>query len=114
MKISHETMLHRLVAFAYATDRGEARLNRAALLSVGHDGRSALDLLKRGDFNEATDLVGRGAGRAEHKAKLQLSARARFERRPRPPADLINAQDVSRPEGGRLVRGGVSRRLKRP
>jgi len=114
MNIKHETTLHRLRAFVYSVDRGEAHLNRAELLSVTPSGECVLDLLKDGRFDMARMFVGRGATRPDRKPHTPLSPESRAAREPQHPVEVIDThQDVVHRESGRLVRA-LSRRLKRP
>jgi hypothetical protein len=114
MTIGHETKLHRVTAFIHRIERGEARLNRAALLSVRSDGVSVLDLLLRREYEEAEKVLGRGGGRVR-RALTPLSAEAREVRRPRAVADLLQTEPLAthRHPSNRLSRA-VSRRLRPP
>lgn len=114
MNVLNEARLYRVSAFVQKTDRGDAQLNRAALLSVREeDGVSVLDLLRKQEYAEAEAIVGRGVGRAKRILK-PLSKEARLAKEPSRVADLLEARpDISHKRRGRLVRE-LSRPVKRP
>lgn len=114
MAIGNETKVHRLTAFIEKIDRGDARLNRTALLSVREDGVSVLELLRLNRYSEAESVVGRGAHRVRRQPLVPISAEARDARKPPGPANLMGAPgEIMHKRRGRLVRN-LSRPLKRP
>jgi transcriptional regulator with XRE-family HTH domain len=114
MTVEHETKLHRITAFVHKARRGDARRTRAALLSVGEEGFSALELLEQCRYKEAEKVAGIGTGSPQRPLPSPLSAEARQARRPRPVVDLLGTEpDVVRQGVGRFS-PNISRRLRPP
>ena len=115
MTVEHETKLHRITAFVHKISRGDARRTRAALLSVGREGVSALELLEQCHYKEAEKVAGIGTGSSPLRPRPSpLSAEARQARRPRSPVDLLGTTpDVER-QGDRHFSPKISRRLRPP
>ena len=108
MNVAHEQRLFETLDIVRQADRGEARRNRAALLSVT-DGEAAVGLLAAGEFAEARARLGRGEARGRVEPE-GLDADARAERTPPPPDHLIEAMNdrVHRDAG----RGGAARTVR--
>ncbi len=108
MNVAHEQRLFEILDIVRQADRGEARRNRAALLSVT-DGEAAVDLLAAGEFAEARARLGRGEARGRVEPE-ELDADARAERTPPPPDSLIEAMNdrIHRDAG----RGGAARTVR--
>jgi hypothetical protein len=114
MNCANEAQLHRLIAFIHRIDRGEARRNRTALLSVRRDGVGVIELLRMSKYAEAEAVCGEGAGRSKRNSLTPLSSAESRAREPLAPGILMNArQDVIHKRSGHLVRER-SRPIKRP
>ena len=102
MNAGNEERLHRLLGVLRRIDRGSAAANRAALLDADADDELPLDLLARGEYDEAVARLGAGKGRRVVHASPSVAERAR--RAPRPPEELVEAlHDRVHPPSGRLV-----------
>ena len=108
---ANEERLHRLLTTMKVIDRGTGRRNRDLLLSDLPDGRSLIELLAEGRFDEAVALVGRGPGR-KSSTWLEPSAEALARRTSRHPVELLGAIEDAAPakEGRHLPT--LTRRLK--
>ena len=91
LSAAHEQRLFRVLEAVRWADRGDARSNRSALLAV-YEGGTALELLSMGNYEAARKALGPGKGR-RHIELGELDDVAKADRRPPPPAELIDAVD---------------------
>ena len=112
MNAANEQHLFKVLDIVRQADRGDARRNRAALLTVSA-GNAPFDLLMSQAFDEASARLGRRQqGRGVE--LRELDAHARAERTPPPPGNLIDAMNdqVHRDVGsGRAA--GTARNMRR-
>jgi transcriptional regulator with XRE-family HTH domain len=100
----HEQTLRRTLAVLRQIDLGEAKLTRDFLLTPGHDGQLAIDLLSGGAFDE---VVARGGGTSTQ-ARPALTKLSPIEIRGRRPAQAeelvaaLNDRPIV-PTAGRLA-----------
>ena len=88
---SHGRPIHRMLAVVRQLDRGDQAGTRALLLAVDRGMEvSALDLLKRGRFDEAMGRIVDVPALAPR--RVPLSRAARGARRPQAPALLLGAE----------------------
>ncbi len=104
MNSGHARRLRDLLGFLCRIDRGEALRNRDLLLSLLPGGRSLLDLLRAGSFEEALAYLAEGSGGGMRATGRPLSRRAKELRRPPAPAELVGASTESVHKEGRLLR----------
>jgi transcriptional regulator with XRE-family HTH domain len=105
MSAAHERRLLRVLDVLRTADRGDARSNRSALLTVQH-GTSALELLIQGQFDEARVRLGGSLVRSRP-VPGRLAPEAQAERAPLPLEELVDAmQDRVRlePRAARVAR----------
>lgn len=109
----NEEHLRRLLATIRYIDRGNADINRSALLQHRQGSIIPFDLLIAGKYEEVKQLL--GAGKAVEKPKLKpLSPEAIASRLPPPPEDLVGAlQDPIHREVGRSRPAKTTRSRKR-
>jgi len=104
MKREHAERLAELRDFARRVDRGDSEENRGLLVREASGGRSALDLLSRGCFDDAVRVVGVSKRNGPSRAQ-KVSSAARIKATPPPPADLVDAlHDAVTPTSGRRLR----------
>lgn len=112
MNAANEQHLLKVLDIVRQADRGDARSNRAALLTVSA-GNAPFDLLMSQAFDEASARLGRR--QQGRRVELgELDAHARAERTPPPPENLIEAMNdrVHRDAGsGRAA--GTARDMRR-
>ena len=90
LAVAHEAKLNRILDAVEYTSLGSASLNRSLLMGLGKDGRSYLELLAAGEYEEVKRLL--GVGNAHTKPQLApLAPAAVAARMPANPADLIDA-----------------------
>lgn len=110
MTRDHQDRLWALLKVVRAADRGDASDNRAALLAVGSEGKSPLELLCAGDWSGARALLGVGVVRPSA-TRTPLSPAAQAERAPLPPEVLVGAlqesvhKELGRARAARTARG---------
>lgn len=113
MASSNEEHLHRLLATVRKLDRGSASENRRLLLGGSKPGAAPIDLLAARQYELALQHVGETSSHSRP-TPSPLSSAARDARRPRPPAELVDALHdsvhrelgPSRPAKSVKVRGG--------
>ncbi len=89
MSSSNDEHLQRSLGIMLRIDRGTARANRSALMSVQGDGVIPFDVLMRGEYESVVARIGEAANRG--RATLSpLSEEEKAARTPRPPADYIS------------------------
>jgi transcriptional regulator with XRE-family HTH domain len=111
LAVAHEEKLNRILDAVEYTSLGSASLNRSLLMRLGKDGRSYLELLAAGEYEEVKRLL--GAGNAHTKPQAPLAPLAAAARVPANPADLVDAlQDPIHREVGksRLAKSVRSRK----
>ena len=112
MNAANERYLLKVLDIVRQADRGDARSNRAALLTVSA-GRTLFDLLRSRAFDEATARLGRGQ-RRRHIAPGELDAQAQAERTPPSPETLIDAMnDPIHRDAGSSRAVGATRNTRR-
>jgi hypothetical protein len=89
---TNEELLQRLLATIRRIDRGAAAATRTLLFTPLVDGTIPYDLLRAEQFNRLVVLVGGKQGRPTAPV---LSSRARAARKPRPPIELLGAEQDS-------------------
>jgi transcriptional regulator with XRE-family HTH domain len=95
---AHEEKLNRILDAVQYISLGSASLNRSLLMGLGEDGRSYLELLAAGEYEEVKRLLGVGNAHT----KPQLAPLAPAARIPANPADLVDAlQDPIHHEVGK-------------
>jgi DNA-binding transcriptional regulator YiaG len=98
LAVTHEAKLNRILDAVQYISLGSASLNRSLLMGLGKDGRSYLELLAAGEYEEVKRLL--GVGNAHPKPQLAPAAVA--ARIPANPADLVDAlQDPIHREVGK-------------
>jgi transcriptional regulator with XRE-family HTH domain len=112
LAVAHEEKLNRILDAVQYISLGSASLNRSLLMGIGNNGKSYLELLAAGEYEEVKRLLGAGNARAKPKlAPLALAAAA--ARVLANPADLVDAlQDPIHREVGksRLAKSVRSRK----
>jgi DNA-binding transcriptional regulator YiaG len=102
MTPSNEEHLQRLLMVIRKIDRGSANDNRSAILTSNLDGTMPFDLLARGEYDQALNLL--GSGIARRVPTSAVSGDAISARSPRPPHELLEAlQDRIHQTSGRLI-----------
>jgi DNA-binding transcriptional regulator YiaG len=98
---AHEEKLNRILDAVQYISLGSASLNRSLLMGLGKDGRSYLELLAAGEYEEVKRLL--TVGNAHTKPQLApLAPAAAAARIPANPADLVDAlQDPIHREVGK-------------
>ncbi len=98
---ANEQKLNRILDVVEYISRSISSRNRSLLMDIANDGKSYLDLLAAGEYDQVKHLL--GAGNAPAKPKLgQLSPAAEMSRLPPNPADLVDAlQDSIHHEVGK-------------
>lgn len=112
MNTANELHLLKVLDIVRQADRGDARSNRAALLTVSA-GHTPFDLLRSRAFDEASARLGRRQGR-RHIAPGELDAPAQAERTPPSPKTLIDAlNDPIHRDAGSSRAVGATRNTRR-
>ena len=109
LAVTHEEKLNRILDAVQYISLGSASLNRSLLMGLGKDGRSYLELLATGEYEEVKRLLGVGNAHT----KPQLAPLAPAARIPANPAALVDAlQDPIHREVGksRLAKSVRSRK----
>lgn len=114
MTAKHEEKLHWVYGAVRLMDKGEAKLTRTALLSVGSSGMTALEELRRDVYSGAS----RGQSAIDNATmragpNMQSDQTRRFRGFPSPAQILDTVADFEPVDRGGLSRA-VSRRLKPP
>jgi DNA-binding transcriptional regulator YiaG len=101
LAVTHEEKLNRILDVVQYISLGSASLNRSLLMSLSKDGRSYLELLAAGEYEEVKRLL--GVGNAHTKPQLTpLAPAADRTLVPPNPADLVDAlQDPIHREVGK-------------
>jgi transcriptional regulator with XRE-family HTH domain len=101
LAVAHEEKLNRILDAVQYISLGSASLNRSLLMGLGKDGRSYLELLAAGEYEEVKRLL--GVGNAHTKPQLApLAPASAAARIPANPADLVDAlQDPIHREVGK-------------
>ncbi len=105
LRSGKEVLLLRTLDFIRKVDRGNARDNRSAIF-LAIDGRTPFDLISKGNFTEAENLLGIGTGRKKL-PNSRLDRTEKILRSPLPPEQLVDAMNdrIHRAsEKGRVVR----------
>ena len=108
LKAVNEQRVRGVLDVVREADRGDARSNRTVLFEIA-EGGTPFDLLALQRFDEARALLGPGPGR-RHVKLGELDDAAKAERKPLPPAELIDAlndgvhHDVGQGRPARTVR----------
>ena len=108
MTAAHELHLHKALDVVRQSNRGSARSNRSALMTVTSS-RSPFELLKSREFDEALARLGRRPQTPRPKRR-ELDARAKAERTPPPPHTLVEALHDGIPETTGI--GGAARTVR--
>ena len=112
MNAANERYLLKVLDIVRQADRGDARSNRAALLTVSA-GRTPFDFLRSRAFDEACARLGRRQ-RRRRIALGELDAHAQAERTPPSPETLIDAMnDPIHRDAGSSRAAGATRNTRR-
>jgi DNA-binding transcriptional regulator YiaG len=98
---ANEEKLNRVLDVVEYISLGSASRNRSLLMDIADDGKSYLEMLAAGEYNQLKSIL--NAGNAPKKPKSgQLSKAAELSRMPPNPADLVDAlQDSIHSEVGK-------------